>query len=94
MQSIGFHVVAGVDGTLESSLEQTKVIDAEDSYEAITRSILEEHGSSRSAEEVALCISYSGKTKVLNASDKPLEVLKRLEDLELDPRFFLRTRVR
>lgn len=92
VQSIGFHLVAGVDGSLEASAEVTKWTGSEDSYEAIIRSILEDHGSTRRSDEVMLCISYSGKVKTLKSSDKPLEVLKQLEELELDPRFFIRTR--
>lgn len=93
VQNVGFHIVAGVDGTLESSGELIKKV-TDDSYEAITCSILKEHGCARSADEVVLCISYSGKTKVLKSTDKPLEVLKQFEELELDPRFSVRTRVR
>ena len=91
VQSIGYHLVVGVDGTLESSSEVlTKSATADDSYEAIATAIMLEHGAAASMEDVVLCVSYGGKTKVLKPSDKPLEVLRHFEELELDPRLFIR----
>ena len=90
VQSIGYHVVVGVDGLLESSSNIFTSSEADDSYDAITRAIMLEHGAAANADEVTLCVSYGGKTKVLNPFDKPLEVLRHYEELELDPRLFLR----
>ena len=90
VQSAGFHVVVGVDRTLESSNDAFPSGQADDSYETITRSILDEHGVTGHVDDVALCISYGGKTKLLKRSDKPLELLKHFTGLELDPRLFIR----
>ena len=91
VQSIGYHLVVGVDGSLESSDEVlTKSKAADDSCEAIKTAIMLEHGASLSIEDVMLCVSYGGKTKVLKHSDKPLEVLRQYEEMELDPRLFIR----
>jgi hypothetical protein len=91
VQSIGYHLVVGVDGTLESSSEVlTKSTTPDDSYDAIATAIMLEHGAAANMEDVVLCVSYGGKTKVLKQSDKPLEVLRHFEELELDPRLFIR----
>ena len=90
VQSIGYHVVLGVNGSLESASTAVTSTQPDDSYEAITRSIMQEHCASGTTDEVELCISYGGKTRVLTPSDRPLEVLRYFDGLELDPRFFLR----
>ena len=91
VQSIGYHLVVGVDGSLESSDEVlTKSKAADDSCEAIKTAIMLEHGAALHIEDVMLCVSYGGKTKVLKHSDKPLEVLRQYEEMELDPRLFIR----
>jgi len=91
VQSIGYHLIVGVDGALESSSEVlTKSAHASDSYEAIAESILAEHGATLDVDDVTLCVSYGGKTKVLKREEKPLEVLRQFEEMELDPRLFIR----
>ena len=89
VQSLGFLRVVGVNGTIEPSSE---VLTADDSYDAITAAILLEHGAVANLDDVILCVSYGGKTKVLKQSDKPLEILKQFEglDIDLDPRLFIR----
>lgn len=92
MQSIGYHLVVGVDGMLKPSNEVlTTSTAADDSYEAIASSIMIEHGaSSFDIRDIVLCVAYGGKMRALKPSDKPLEVLKHYEELELDPRLFVR----
>jgi hypothetical protein len=91
VQSIGSHLVVGVDGALESSSEVlTKSAHANDSYEAIALGVMAEHGATLDIDDVTLCVSYGGKTKVLKREDKPLEVLRQFEEMELDPRLFIR----
>jgi hypothetical protein len=91
VQSIGYHLVVGVDGSLESSSEVlTESASTSDSYEAIANAIMAEHGASLDVDDVSLCVSYGGKTKVLKREDKPLEVLRQFEEMELDPRLFIR----
>jgi hypothetical protein len=92
VHSVGSHVVVGVDGSLEHCSNSTKASGADDSYEAITRAILMEHGAVAAIEDVVLCIHYGGRTKTLNHTDKPLEIVKDYEDRELDPRLLLRKR--
>ena len=91
VQSVGYHIVVGVDGTLETSSDMlTKISPANDTYEAIKTAILLDHGAAISTDDVALCVAYGGKTKILKPADQPLEVLKHFEELELDPRLFVR----
>ena len=91
VQSIGYHLVVGVDGALESSTEVlAKSAHASDSYDAIANSIMAEHSAMLDIDNIALCVSYGGKTKVLKREDKPLEVLRQFEEMELDPRLFIR----
>jgi hypothetical protein len=91
VQSIGYHLVVGVDGALESSNEDiAKPAHANDSYEAIAKAIIAEHGATLDVNDVTLCVSYGGKTKVLKREDKPIEVLRQFEEMELDPRLFIR----
>lgn len=91
VQSFGYHLVVGVDGTLESSSDVlAKSTAADESCEAIKMTIMLEHGASLPIEDVMLCVSYGGKTKVLKHSDRPLEVLRQYEEMELDPRLFIR----
>ncbi|KAK3706092.1 hypothetical protein LTR37_012919 [Vermiconidia calcicola] len=94
VQSIGFHVVVGVDGALESTSITQINNEHDDSHHAIRRAIMQEYGASDNVDEVALCLSYGGKTKVLKATDKPLQILKHYEELELDPRLFIDISVR
>ncbi len=83
--------MVGVVGALESTYEVlAKFAHANDSYEAIAKTIMAEHGASLDVDNVTLCVSYGGKTKVLKRDDKPLEVLKQFEEMELDPRLFIR----
>jgi hypothetical protein len=89
VHSVGYHRVAGVNGALHMSREALLLEDA-DSYDAIARLILEEHNADMQIGDVALCVSFGGKTKVLKRIERPLEVLKDLEELELEPRLFLR----
>lgn len=94
VQSIGFHMVVGVEGALEASSSIAHVSkDVNDDYEAIMRSILQEHGSRAAASESQLCVSFGGKMKVLKETDKPLDVLRHYEELELDPRLVVRRKV-
>lgn len=92
LQSVGFHIFAGVNGTLEASSDITALTGPDESCDTIIRSILKDHGCSHKLDKVELCIAYSGRIKILEASDKPLEVLRQFEDWQLDPRFFIRTR--
>jgi hypothetical protein len=89
VHSIGFHVIAGVDGALEAS-HLTTARTTDDCYEAITEAILEDHAAALDVNEVALCISYGGKAKILSRKEKPLDVLKHYTELELEPRLFVR----
>ena len=70
VQSTGFHVVVGVDGSLESSGDLTTSSGTNDSCEAITQTILQEYGASEDINKVLLCVSYGGKTKALKPSEK------------------------
>jgi hypothetical protein len=92
VHSVGFHVVAGVDGTMEASDSTTGTTahKEDDTYEAITQAILQDHAAVLQVTQVALCIAYGGKTKVLKKDERPLEVLQHYSDLELEPRFFIR----
>jgi hypothetical protein len=83
-------MVVGVDGALEANATTQISKSIGDDYEAIAKSILQEHGADGSIHAVQLCVAYGGKMKVLKLTDKPLEVLKHYEELELDPRLFLR----
>ena len=89
VNSVGFHLIAGVDGTLEKT-HDAATTESDDSYEAIAKSILEEHGASVCVNEIALCISYGGRTRVLKKAEKPLDALRHYSDLELEPRLFIR----
>lgn len=92
MQSLGFHIVAGMNGTLEPSTDSLRADDGNESYEAIAAIILKEYASPINLSDVVLCVSFGGKTKTLKATDKPLEVLQYYEELDLDPRVFIRAR--
>lgn len=91
VQSIGFHMVVGVEGALEASSSIAQVCkDVNDDYDAIMRSILQEHGARENVSESQLCVSFGGKIKVLKETEKPLDVLRHHEELELDPRLVIR----
>lgn len=94
VHSIGFHIVAGVDGGLMLAEEALPKAAPDDSCEAIVRSILGDHDSTADASAFELFVLCGGKQKRVAGSDKPLQVLKHFEDLELEPRPVLRRTVR
>ncbi len=90
VQSIGFHMVVGVNGALEYSNVAQFSVKGGDDYDSIAKSILNEYGAMGDPGNVELCVAYGGKTKILKHSDKPLDVLSHYEELELEPRLFVR----
>lgn len=89
VHSIGYRQVAGVNGML-LSYHEAFPSEGADGYEAIARLILEEHKADLQIGDIALCVSFGGKTKVLKRTERPLEVLQELEELELEPYLFFR----
>ena len=93
VHSIGFHLVAGVDGGLSLSEDAMLEKTPDDSCEAIILSILGDHGSAADASAFELFVLYAGKQKRVGASDKPLQVLSHYEELDLEPRLVVRRKV-
>lgn len=91
VQSISFHKVVGFEGSIEYSTDVANFDYEKDvDTDSIKRSMMEDYGLLGQIDQVTLCIYFGGKTRVLKRSDRPLEVLRQYEDMEMEPRLFLR----
>ncbi|KXS95210.1 hypothetical protein AC578_6931 [Pseudocercospora eumusae] len=89
LHSTGHHKIVGFDGSLEVGSDVSGQ-DPDDNCDDVLSSIVRDYGISNVNEKAALCVYHSGKTRVLNATDKPIQVLKQYEEMEVEARLFVR----
>ncbi|OQO05737.1 hypothetical protein B0A48_09831 [Cryoendolithus antarcticus] len=90
VHSLSFHKVVGFEG----SLEHTAITRLDDEHDAdldsVKKAMMQDYGLTVTQEHILLCVYFGGKTRVLKKADRPLEVLRQYEEMEMDPRLFLR----
>ncbi|KAK6428836.1 hypothetical protein LTR95_015016 [Oleoguttula sp. CCFEE 5521] len=90
VHSLSFHKVVGFEG----SLEYATVTRLDDEHDAdlgsVKKAMTQDYGLTTQQNRILLCVYFGGKTRVLKDGDHPLEVLRQYEDMEMDPRLFLR----
>ncbi|KAK6439600.1 hypothetical protein LTR95_004190 [Oleoguttula sp. CCFEE 5521] len=90
VHSLSFHKVVGFEG----SLEYAAITRLDDEHDAdlgsVKKAMMQDYGLTVSKEHISLCVYFGGKTRVLKKADRPLEVLRQYEEMEMDPRLFLR----
>ncbi|KXT00987.1 hypothetical protein AC579_4402 [Pseudocercospora musae] len=89
LHSTGHHKIVGSDGSLEIGSGVSDQ-NQEDDCDDVLSSIIRDYGISHVNEKVALCVYHGGKTRVLKATDKPIQVLKQYEEMEVEARLFVR----
>ena len=90
VHSVGFHKVVGCDGAIEAASFAIVKQGEDDSYEAVMHSILQDNGVFNSSSDFRLCIYFGGKTRMLKSTDKPLDIMAKYEEMEMDPRLIIK----